>query len=220
MRGADAGETADPVAYSAAARRAGASDLVDGALYAQAGGVLRLDLRRINLATGDILKALTVSGRDVFELVDSGTARLAETVGANGPAGSIADVTTRSEVAYRFYEEGLRAYYRGEIASARRLLDAALKEDSSLAMAAFYRGRVETRANLSVPFLRRALRLSERASDREALMIRTLWAWFTSDPAVLATAETLAVRYPQELTAAWLSCKRATFRPPFSGCVT
>jgi serine/threonine protein kinase/tetratricopeptide (TPR) repeat protein len=200
MRGADAGETADPVAYSAAARRAGASDLVDGALYAQAGGVLRLDLRRINLATGDILKALTVSGRDVFELVDSGTARLAETVGANGPAGSIADVTTRSEVAYRFYEEGLRAYYRGEIASARRLLDAALKEDSSLAMAAFYRGRVETRANLSVPFLRRALRLSERASDREALMIRTLWAWFTSDPAVLATAETLAVRYPQELT--------------------
>ena len=200
MRGAGATDAKDPGAFGAAARRAGASELVDGSLYAEAGGTLRLDLRRISLASGDILVALTVSGRDIFELVDSGTARLAAQVGTTGPAGSISEVTTRSEVAYRFYTEGLRAYYRGDRPSARRLFDAALGEDSTLAMAAFYRGRSENRGDLSVPYLRRALRLSVRASDRERLIIRTVWGWFTSDPSVLATAETLAVRYPQELT--------------------
>ena len=200
MRGAGVTDAADPGAFGAAARRAGAAELVDGSLYAEPGGTMRLDLRRISLASGDILAALTVSGRDLFELVDSGTARLAAQVGFTGPAGSISEVTTRSEVAYRFYEEGLRAYHRGDRPAARRLLDAALAEDSTLAMAAFYRGRVETRADLGVPYLRRALRLSTRASDRERLIIRTVWAWFTSDPSVLATADSLALRYPQELT--------------------
>jgi serine/threonine protein kinase/tetratricopeptide (TPR) repeat protein len=200
IMGAGSAGADDPGAFGAAARRAGASELVDGSLYADAGGGLRLDLRRISLASGDILSALTVSGHDVFELVDSGTARLTAQVGITGPAGSVSEVTTRSEMAYRFYEEGLRAYYRGNLSAARQLLDAALAEDSTFAMAAFYRGRSEFRADVGVPFLRRALRLSARASDRERLLIRTVWAWFTSDPSVLATAETLAVRYPQELT--------------------
>ena len=200
MRAGGAAGAEDPGAFGAAARRAGASELVDGSLYAEAGGTLRLDLRRISLASGDILAALTVSGHDLFELVDSGTARLAAQVGFTGPAGSISEVTTQSEVAYRFYAEGLRAYYRGDRPAARQLFDAALGEDSTLAMAAFYRGASEARGDLGVPYLRRALRLSARASDRERLIIRTLWGWFTSDPSVLATAETLAVRYPQELT--------------------
>jgi serine/threonine protein kinase/tetratricopeptide (TPR) repeat protein len=200
MRGAGHADVEDPGAFGAAARRAGASELVDGSLYAGAGGTLRLDLRRISLSTGDILDALTLSGRDIFDLVDSGTARLAAQVGTTGPASSVSEVTTRSEVAYRFYAEGLRAYHRGDRSAARQLFDAALSEDSSLAMAAFYRGRSEIRADLGVPYLRRALRLSARASDRERLIIRTVWGWFTSDPSVLAAAESLAVRYPQELT--------------------
>jgi serine/threonine protein kinase/tetratricopeptide (TPR) repeat protein len=200
MRSAGHADVEDPGAFGAAARRAGASELVDGSLYAGAGGTLRLDLRRISLSSGDILDALTVSGHDVFDLVDSGTARLAAQVGTTGPAGSVSEVTTRSEMAYRFYAEGLRAYYRGHRLAAQQLFEAALGEDSTLAMAAFYRGRTDTRADLDIPYLRRALRLSARASDRDRLLIRTVWGWYTSDPSVLATAETLAVRYPQELT--------------------
>ena len=200
MRGVGDADVEDPGAFGAAARRAGASELVDGSLYAAAGGTLRLDLRRISLSSGDILDALTVSGRDVFDLVDSGTARLAAQVGTAGPTGSVSEVTTRSEVAYRFYTEGLRAFYRGDRSAAVRLFDAALAEDSTLAMAAFYRGRADPRGDLGVPYIRRALRLSVHASDRERLIIRTVWGWYTSDPSVLATAETLAVRYPQELT--------------------
>ena len=121
MRGAGVSDAEDPGAFGTAARRAGASELVDGSLYADTGATLRLDLRRISLASGNILSALTVSGRDLFELVDRGTARLAAQAGITGPAGSISEVTTRSEVAYRFYTEGLRAYYRGDRPAAGRM---------------------------------------------------------------------------------------------------
>jgi tetratricopeptide (TPR) repeat protein len=190
---------ADAGAYTAAARRAGASMIVEGALHALADGGLRLDLRRIDVATGDVLAAETVSGHDLFALVDSGTAHLAAGVGAVAPAGSIADVTTRSEVAYRFYEEGLRSYYRGDPAVARRLFEAALAEDSTFAMAAYYFSLASQPGYVNYGALERALRLADQASDRERLIIRAAWAAAASDPSVLQAAETLSVRYPHEL---------------------
>jgi hypothetical protein len=60
-----------------AARRAGATELVDGALYTLAGGGMRLDLRRMELATGSIRRTYSVNGATLFELADSATARLA-----------------------------------------------------------------------------------------------------------------------------------------------
>lgn len=59
-----------------AARRAGATTVIDGALYALPDGRLRLDLRRIELATGDIASARAITGRDVFALADSATAEM------------------------------------------------------------------------------------------------------------------------------------------------
>ena len=191
--------TTDAGAYSAAARRAGASMLVDGALYPVDSGGLRLDLRRIDLATGDVLAAHSVSGKDLFALVDSGTARLTAGVGVTAPAGSVADVTTHSEVAYRFYEEGLRAYYRGERAAARGLLQAALERDSTLAMAAYYLALTDLDTPNALVHAQRALRLAERASDRDRLIIRAAWALWTSDPSAIAIADTLTARYPEEL---------------------
>lgn len=188
----------DAGAYSAAARRAGASVLIDGALYGSSAAGLRLDLRRIDVATGEILGAYTVAERDLFALVDSGTARLAAEVGSNRPLTSVADVTTHSEVAYRFYEEGLRTYYRGDLASARRMLEAALAEDSTLAMAAYYLARIEPQRERKLAFTERAVRLADRASDRERLIIRSATAFALSDPRAVAIAETLAVRYPHE----------------------
>jgi tetratricopeptide (TPR) repeat protein len=45
----------------------------------------------------------------------------------------------------------------------------------------------------------RALRLAQRVSDRERLIIRTWWARNSFAPELPALAETLAVRYPQEV---------------------
>lgn len=188
----------DAGAYSAAARRAGAGLLVDGSLFEVAGGGLRLDLRRIELATGNVISAHTVTGSDMFALVDSGTTRLAQSMGATALAGSIADVTTHSELAYRFYEQGLRAHYRGDPIAARRFLEAALQEDSTLAMAAYYLAE-NLPSGTGLQSMQTALRMAERASDRERLIIQSAWALWTSDPAAVAIADTLTVRYPEEL---------------------
>lgn len=109
----------------------------------------------------------------------------------------LADVTTRSLVALRFYQEGLRNYYAGDLNSAGHLFNAAVAEDSAFAMAMYY-------ASLTTPFprsadlLNDAVRLARRASDRERLLIEGAWAAANDDPRRLALAESLAARYPAE----------------------
>ena len=183
-----------------AARRAGATELVDGALYAQAGGGFRLDLRRVELASGSIQKTHSVTGRTLFELADSGTARLAADFGETTPAGSIADVTTRSIVAYRLYEQGLRAYFANDLTGAQPLFEAALKEDSTFAMAAYYSAMsLVARPYDALQRYYLAARLATRTSDRERLTILARVAFLSADPALRALADTLVIRYPDEV---------------------
>jgi DNA-binding SARP family transcriptional activator/TolB-like protein len=186
-------------AFTAAARAAGATDLVDGTLYGRADGRLRLDLRRVDLTTGAIVDARTVEGPDLFALADSGTAHLAVRLGANAPAGSIADATTHSLAAYRLYIEGVRRYYALDLASAERLLGAAVAEDSTFAMAAYYWALATPDVAASAARMERAVRASAAASDRERLMIRAGWALRSSAPELGAVADTLADRYPDEV---------------------
>ena len=184
-------------AVLAAARLAGATEVIDGTVYVRPDGRLRLDLRRVSVDNGDIIEAQTVEGADLFALVDSGTARLV--AGRGGAAiGSVAGVTTKSVAAYSLYAEGLRSNADGDIAGAQRLFAAALHEDSTFAMAAFYHGRLSTSRTEMVASLARALRLSARASERERLMIRAGWAWTISARELSAVADSLVRRYPQE----------------------
>jgi DNA-binding SARP family transcriptional activator/tetratricopeptide (TPR) repeat protein len=184
-------------AVLAAARLAGATEVIDGIVYARPNGQLRLDLRRIGVENGDILQAQTVEGPDLFTLVDSGTARL---VAAHGgaPPGSVAGVTTQSVPAYSLYAQGLRAIANGDQTGARTLFEAALREDSTFAMAAYYYGRLSPlRADL-IRGLDRAMRLSTRASERERLMIHAGWAAAVAARGLGEVADSLIKRYPQE----------------------
>jgi DNA-binding SARP family transcriptional activator/TolB-like protein len=185
-------------AFAAVAQQAGAEQLVDGALYDHAGR-LRLDLRRIDLASGAVRAAYSVEAPDVFALADSGTARLIAGLGASAPPGSVADVTTRSAAAYRLYEQGLRAHFRGDVTVARTFFDAAVAEDSLFALARYYAALdagnvVEIRRGLE-----RARQLAARATDRERLTILAGWAAAMALPSLRPIAETLAARYPTEV---------------------
>ena len=185
-------------AFAVAAQQAGARELVDGALYDR-DGHLRLDLRRIDLTTGAVRAAYSIEAADVFTLADSGTARLIAGLGASSPPGSVADVTTRSATAYRMYEQGLRAHFRGDRAAARSFFEAAAAEDSLFALAHYY-ASINTDDGMEARRrLERARRLAGRASDRERLTIMAGWASSMSWPSLRAIAETLAVRYPAEV---------------------
>src|SRR5204862_3557995 len=126
-------------------------------------------------------------------------ARLVAALGADAPAGSVADVTTRSVAAYRMYEQGIRAYYRGDLHAALGLFDAALVEDSLFALAAYYDALSDPVPQSYVVRMERARRLAARAPDRERLTILAGWAHSVSSPTLRQIAETLATRYPTEI---------------------
>ncbi len=186
-------------AVSRAARVAGASEVIDGALYEVAPGRFRLDLRRVDLATGNVVDAHAIAGVDLFALADSGTREIASLLGGPALNGSLADVSTRSEAAYAAYAAGLRAFYRGDNAVARQLFATAVREDSLFAMAQFYLARTETDLARLLDGMERARRLSTSAPPREGLTIRSAWAFYQDDPSFRAVAETLSVNYPAEV---------------------
>ena len=200
MLGQLGAQEATPSAISDAARRAGATELLEAVLSRTPDRVLRLDLRRVDLETGDVHDAQSFSGTTVFELADRATARTAAEVGLRAPPQPLTAVTTTSRTAARLYEEGLRTYYQSDIVAAVRLFHAALDEDSTFAMAAYYAGLGEelTDGPASRRDLALALRLADHVSERERLVIREAWADATNDPTELASAESLAAHYPGE----------------------
>ncbi len=203
LMGAQAGGGDSIGLVMGAARRAGATELVDGALYRNRGRYV-LDLRRTDLATGRVRASYRVEGADLFALADSGTAALARALGAEAPGGSLALAGTGSLVAYRLYQEGLREYFAGRPEAATSLFEAALREDSTFVMAAFYRA-------LAVPvvggqglaqrlaLMGRVAQLAEKAPERDRLVIVGRYYLESNDPRALAVAESLTVRYPAEV---------------------
>jgi DNA-binding SARP family transcriptional activator len=191
-----------PSAISDAARHAGADELLEAVLSRgpSPDRKLRLDLRRVDLATGSSGSAHTFEASTEFELADIATAKIAADFGLRAPANPLAGVTTTSLAAQRLYEEGLSRFYHSQQQSAVELFHAALREDSTFAMAAYYAGLAEKESDGAAARrdLALALRLADRLSERERLMIRQTWAFTANDPAQLAMAESLAVRYPDE----------------------
>src|SRR5688572_2391005 len=143
----------------------------------------------------------TLFRSDRYALVDSMTRAVAEQIHLVAPAGSVAEATTSSPIAYRFYEEGLRAYYQSDPKGAKRLMRAALEEDSTFAMAAYYEALLasddqQTPDGRHITEARRtALRLAQRASERERLTITADLESDNLNPSALAVAETLTTRY-------------------------
>jgi DNA-binding SARP family transcriptional activator len=189
-------------AIADAARRAGATQLLEGVVYRRGGNPtsLRLDLRRIELGTGVVSRAFSAEGTDLFSLVDSVTAQFAGTLGLPRPTRSLAGVTSTSLVARRFYEQGLRWFYQGNTEAASGYFRAAFEEDSTFGMAAFYlvvSGNFAERRR-AIPLLARAAQNAADAPERERLLLRYSWAQMSNAPSAVALAESLAVRYPNE----------------------
>jgi DNA-binding SARP family transcriptional activator len=121
------------------------------------------------------------------------------------PLPSLQPPGTHSPVASRLFEEGLRAHYRENVRAAYRLFAAALAEDSSFALAAYYAGlsleRVGSggpgRSPTAASLFERAQRLAADAPERDRLLI-TLHESRSELPRYAAVAESLASRHPAE----------------------
>ena len=190
-----------PGAASDAARRAGATEIVEGELGAAAGDLI-LTLRRVALQSGLVQHGYTVRAADLYALADSATAAIARDLRLDPPPGPLASVRTSSAIAYALYEEALRAYYGGEPATAFRLMSAALERDSSFAMAAYYAWQTALlleRYDDSDRLLPVVKRLATRTVDRERLMIQgALARGFAPVAGQMAVARELTSRFPRD----------------------
>ena len=184
------------VGYADAARRAGATEIFQGRLLAGPQWSMAMELQRVELTTGIVRGAYRVHANDRYALIDSITAAIALDLRLGSPPGSVSEATTDNAIAYRLYEEGLRAYYQYDESAALRLMQAALAEDSMFAMAAYYDARMSHEGDGNERARReRALRLAARAPERERLVITAYILDMNVDPSALAVAESLATRY-------------------------
>lgn len=184
-----------------AARRAGATEIIEGEL-ASAGGQLVLTLRRVDLTRGMVRKGYVVRAAERYALVDSAAATVARDLGLAPPALAVRDVRTTSPEAYLLYNEGLRAYYGFDGPGALRLMQAALERDSAFVMAAYYAWVIsEYHADVASrdrAFIR-VKRLAPHTIERERLLIQAEVAGREAPlPVAIAIAETLTVRYPTD----------------------
>ena len=183
-----------------AARRAGASEIIEGELAATAGGLV-LSLRRVALQSGVVRHGYTLRAADAYALIDSATAAIADDFRLDPPSSAVATVRTRSGAAYGLYEEGLRAFYSGDAPSAFRLMTAALERDSAFAMAAYYawlsaRSMRHQDADRLLPIVRR---LATRAVERERLLIQSSLAGIELPVAeFLGITRELTAKYPED----------------------
>jgi DNA-binding SARP family transcriptional activator len=131
------------------------------------------------------------------------------TTRASGPratAASRATGGTSSPLAQRLYDEGLRAFYQSDAVAASRLFQAAITEDSSFVMAAYFAWRSEVATNgtdgLAQDALAdRAVSLAASAPERDRLLIVARVSASRWELRAVPAAETLATRYPNDVDA-------------------
>lgn len=183
-----------------AARSAGAGILLEGDLK-RTGSALVLEFRFVDLGSGRIRQGVKVTGSDPFDLADRAADLLAARFGIAPPAQALSEITTTSLIALRLYEQGLSAYYSADFGAGQRLFSAALEEDSSFSMAAFFlaKAAVVLGDPKSVEYSAIADRLASRATDHDRLLIKGTTGQWSMLPAARAYAETLAVRYPSDV---------------------
>lgn len=184
--------------YSTAARRAGATEILQGRLLPGPEWSLALEIQRVDLQTGLVKGGYRVAAANRYALVDSMTAAITKDLRLGTPGGSVSEATTDSPIAYRLYEEGLRAYYQYDAAAAKRLMEAALLEDSTFAMAAYYLANLTFGDATGTANGMRALRLASRAPDRQRLTITAHISLDLNDPLASVYAESLVTRYPND----------------------
>lgn len=193
-------EVAPSVRALRAASAGGATLLVRGQLSGTE-GARRVDLQVIDLSSGRIRHTARVSAADFLALADSASDELATYFRAPQPEGSASAGRTRSLVAYRFYEEGLRSFYAGDGSASLRLFQEALAEDSNFAMAAYYgaeAARSVDEGEQMTQLQERMRKLAPTLPDRERLLILTAGAMAEVDPASIVFADSLVARWPAD----------------------
>ena len=166
-------EAIEQSAIGQVARQAGAGAVVVGNVY-KAGEDVRIDVRVEDVNDGRLMFAHSVTGPDVFALVDDLTLQIQSGLSLQTTAApGIASVTTDSLEAYRFYSEGLEAQRNLRTKDARSLFTKAVAIDPAFAMAHFQlSGLVE--GDMAGDHFKTVMRHIDRLPERDRLLVQAV----------------------------------------------
>ncbi len=160
----------------------------------------------VDVKSGEVKASQDVTGEmkeDVFSMVDKLTTEIKKDLSLPAPAQqererSVAEVTTHSPEAYRYYLEGVDYYYKYYYTEAQKSYKKALELDSTFAMAYYrlsYLGTGEDRKRL----IAKAVKYSNKVSQKEKLYIQAGEAYVSRNyTQYIKELQKITERYPEE----------------------
>ncbi len=220
--GKPAGTSIDRSLATQIATRAGARTMLMGSII-KIGEKIRITSQLSDVGEGALIASEQVDGNkveDVFRMVDELSEKVIARLGVSGAEAelpSIADVTTTSYEAYRYYQRGLEDFWKWRFDKAEENFKKAVELDPTFASAYSSLAFSQARGGLNIfnPFfditaiketMSLAKKYASKATEREQFLIDLYMALINGDYQLYAkAAEQLIKKYPQDKNAyLWL----------------
>jgi serine/threonine protein kinase/tetratricopeptide (TPR) repeat protein len=184
------------------ATKAGAKWMLLGSILQVAPQVI-LTAQLVEVATGNAIASQRITGdtdEKIFSIVDKLTVEVKNDLSLPAQAQKeedrpVADVTTHSPEAYRYYLEGMDNYFKYYFPEAQKSFKKALEFDSTFAMAYFRLAWMTGENELIV----KAVEYSDKVTKKERYYIKLLEAGISrDDERYLEGLKHIAKHYPEE----------------------
>ncbi|MBU8933334.1 MAG: protein kinase [candidate division Zixibacteria bacterium] len=205
MLGREGEKKIDPGVASQIAKKAKATWMLQGSILRMEPKI-ELTAHLVEVSTGNAVASQRITGEQgetIFTVVDKLTVDLRDDLSLPDEARAeldrpVADVTTRSPEAYRYYLEGVDYGYKHYFSEARQSLKKAVELDSTFAMAYFRLAGLSSGAELK-EYRRMAMKYSEKASHKERSYILCYEVFYSGEHLrALKMLEEIIDRYPDD----------------------
>jgi eukaryotic-like serine/threonine-protein kinase len=205
LLGKEGTKVIDKNVASQVASKAGAKRMLLGSIL-QVEPRFVLTSQLVDVESGRVLGSQRITGEpkeEMFSLVDKLIAELKKDLSLPAQAQkeqnpNVADVTTHSQEAYRYYLEGLDYGYKWYFTEAERSFKKALELDSTFAMAYYILANLKTgeeQRKLTV----KAVKYSNKVSQKERYYIKSWEAYVSGNYGeAIKILQKAAERYPEE----------------------
>jgi len=192
------------------ATKAGAKWMLLGSIL-QVEPEIILTSQLVDVTSGKVAASQRIhgeTGERIFSMVDKLTVEIKSDLklpaaAQSEPDRAVADVTTHSPEAYRYYLEGVDYGFKFYWAEAEKSLEKALELDSTLVMA-YYRLAGLKASEEAKRLLTKAMKYLDKASEKEKHYIKGLYAFRSRDYLqAIDECQKVIERYPDEKEAFW-----------------
>jgi serine/threonine protein kinase/predicted Zn-dependent protease len=205
LMGKEGAKIIDKNVASEVATKAGAKWMLLGSIL-QVEPQIILTSQLVEVKSGRVLSSQRISGEPkekIFSIVDKLTQKVKKDLSVPAQVQKeetpkVADVTTHSQEAYRYYLEGLDYGYKYYFTEAERSFKKALEFDSTFAMAYYMLANLKT-GEEQKKLTAKAVKYSNRVSQKERYYIKSWEAYVSGNYSeTIKILQKAAERYPEE----------------------